>query len=463
MPTIRFLGAAQTVTGSRFLVDSNGYRFLIDCGLFQGGRALKERNWQPFPVPPDSIDAVVLTHAHIDHSGYLPRLIKDGFRGPVYCTAATADLLSLLLPDSGHLQEEDAAFANKKRYSRHDPALPLYTEAEAREVLKYLHPVPYHHLHELCPGLSFEYLHAGHILGSAMVRVRHAENGTTKVGFFTGDLGRYGQPIIKDPQTIAAADYLVIESTYGDRTHQKLEISEFLRDLINKTVKGGGSLVIPAFAIGRSQRIIYLIRQLEMAQKIPSLPIFLDSPMAVSAVSIYCSHPEEHDFEMAQLMSEASPLETGAVRLVRSVEQSKALNEFEAPSIIISASGNLAGGRILHHLKTRLRDHRNTVLFVGYQSRGSLGRLIVEGRKKVKIHGTQIAVRARVVALEALSAHADAEDIRRWVGHIKQPPSWIFLVHGEPPAQEALKAKLQEAVPSKIEIPDYLWQTELEF
>ncbi|MDA2934206.1 MBL fold metallo-hydrolase [Acidobacteria bacterium AH-259-D05] len=462
MLTIQFLGAAQTVTGSRFFLRVDGKRLLIDCGLFQGGRALKERNWEPFPVPPDSLDGVILTHAHIDHSGYLPRLMREGFQGPICCTPATADLLSLLLPDSGHLQERDAAFANKKKYSRHDPALPLYTEEEAREVLKHLQTVSYHEPHTLTEQLNFEYLHAGHILGSAMIRLNYTDNGTPRILFFTGDLGRADQPVIKDPETIERADFLLLESTYGDRIHQKTEVLAYLEKLVQQTVKEGGSLIIPSFAVGRSQRILYLLRELEEAKKIPVLPVFLDSPMAVSAVSMYCEHLDEHDFEMEQLMVEACPLESGSIRLVKSVEESKALNQQKYPCVIVSASGNLAGGRILHHLKNRLSDHRNTVLFVGYQPQGSLGRLILEGKEEVKIHGTRVAVRAQICSLDALSAHADSEEIVAWVSHIQHPPEQIFLVHGEPQAQEALKEKLEKVTSSRIMIPEYLEEIQLQ-
>jgi len=388
-------------------------------------------------------------------------LIKEGFIGPVYCTPATADLLSLLLPDSGYLQEKDAAFANKKKYSRHDPALPLYTEAEAREVLKYLKTVPYHQLSRLSDRLSFEYLHAGHILGSAMIRLNYMQNGTETVLFSTGDLGRSHQPVIKNPETIERADYLLLESTYGDRIHEDNDILSYLQTLIEQVVQSGGSLVIPAFAIGRSQSVLYFLRQLEEAGRIPALPIFLDSPMAVSAVSVYCSHLEEHDFEMESLMAEACVLEAGSVRLVKTTEESKALNQFRDPCVIISASGNLSGGRILHHLKSRLPHSRNTVLFVGYQPEGSLGRLISEGRKEVKIHGKRVAVNARVEVLDGLSAHADSEEILEWVDHMKHPPSRIFLVHGEPEAQEGLKSKLEKVITSKIEIPEYLEEVEL--
>ncbi len=461
MFTLQFLGAAQTVTGSRFLLHIDGKRLLIDCGLFQGGRVLRERNWGPFPTPPEDLDGVILTHAHIDHSGYLPRLIKEGFGGPVYCTPATADLLSLLLPDSGYLQERDAAFANKKKYSRHDPALPLYTEAEARKVLKYLKTVPYHQLSRLSDCLSFEYLHAGHILGSAMIRLNYKGKGAETLLCSTGDLGRSHQPVIKDPETIERADYLLLESTYGDRVHEKHDILSYLQTLIEQVVQSGGSLIIPAFAIGRSQNVLYFLRQLEEAGRIPVLPIFLDSPMAVRAVSVYCSHLDEHDFEMESLMAEACVLETGSVRMVKTTEESKALNQFKDPCVIISASGNLAGGRILHHLKSRLSDPRNTVLFVGYQPEGSLGRLISEGKKEVKIHGKRIAVKARIESLDGLSAHADSEEILEWMSHLKHPPSRIFLVHGEPEAQESLKGKLEKVISSKIVIPEYLEEVEL--
>ena len=462
MVGIQFLGAAQTVTGSRFFLSVNGQRLLIDCGLFQGGRALRERNWEPFPVPPDSLDAVILTHAHIDHTGYLPRLVKEGFEGPIYCTPATADLLTFLLPDSGHLQERDAYFANKKKYSRHDPALPLYTEQEARQVLKHLQPVIYHEPKALTEEVNFEYLHAGHILGSAMIRLTYPHQGGQKILFFSGDLGRSGQPLIKDPETLEKADFLLLESTYGGRTHQQVDVPAFLEELVQETVKAGGSLIIPAFAVGRSQRVLYFLRELEEARRIPILPVFLDSPMAVSAVSMYCNNLDEHDFEMSQLMAEACPLESGSIHLVKSVEESKALNEVKHPCVIVSASGNLAGGRILHHLKSRLSDRRNTVLFVGYQPQGSLGRLIMEGKEEVKIHGGRVPVRARIATLDALSAHADSGEILEWVSHIQDPPQKIFLVHGELESQEALKAQLEQVISSEIVIPDYLDEFELE-
>jgi len=462
MVGIQFFGAAQSVTGSRFFLTVNGQRLLIDCGLFQGRRKLRQRNWEPFPVPPDSLDAVVLTHAHIDHTGYLPRLVKEGFRGPIYCTPATADLLSLLLPDSGHLQERDAFFANKKKYSRHDPALPLYTEQEARRVLKQLQPVIYHEPKALTEELDFEYLHAGHILGSAMIRLRYTHSGAQKILFFSGDLGRSAQPLIKDPETIEKADFLLLESTYGGRTHQQVDVRAYLEELVQQTLQAGGSLIIPAFAVGRSQRVLYFLRELEEAGRIPVLPVYLDSPMAVRAVSMYCDNLDEHDFEMSQLMAKACPLESGSIHLVKSVEESKALNEVKSPCVIVSASGNLAGGRILHHLKNRLADSRNTVLFVGYQPQGSLGRLISEGREEVKIHGRRVPVRARIATLDALSAHADSGELLEWVGHLKEPPRKIFLVHGELDSQQALKAQLEQVISSEIVIPDYLDEFQLE-
>ena len=461
MLSLKFLGAARTVTGSRFLIAYREKRFLVDCGLFQGGKALRQRNWESLPVPPETLDAVVLTHAHIDHSGYLPRLLKEGFQGPVYCTAATADLLSLLLPDSGRLQERDAEYANRKKYSRHRPALPLYTEAEAERVLDALETIPYHRLKPLAEGLEFEYLHAGHILGSAMIRMRCRVGGVSRILFFSGDLGRRFQPIIKDPEWVEEADFLILESTYGDRVHENVDVPAFLEQLILETVKRGGSLIIPAFAIGRSQRVLYLLRELEEAGRIPRLPVYLDSPMAVGAVAMYCSHLEEHDLEMKQLTSQACPLEAGRISLVHSVEESKALNERTEPSIIVSPSGNLAGGRILHHLKRRLPDRRNTVLFVGFQPEGSLGRLILEGIEQVRIHGGGVPVNARIESLNALSAHADSAGILEWLGRFKRPPSRIFLVHGEPAAQEALKEKIPRVHPSQVSIPDHLEEVKL--
>ena len=336
-------------------------------------------------------------------------------------------------------------------------------EAEAREVLKYLKTVPYHQLSRLSDYLSFEYLHAGHILGSAMIRLNYRGKGAETILCSTGDLGRSHQPVIKDPETIERADYLLLESTYDNRVHEKNDILSYLQTLIEQVVQSGGSLIIPAFAVGRSQSVLYFLRQLEEAGRISVVPIFLDSPMAVSAVSVYCSHLDEHDFEMESLMAEACVLETGSVRMVKTTEESKALNQLKDPCIIISisASGNLSGGRILHHLKSRLPDPRNTVLFVGYQPEGSLGRLISEGKKEVKIHGKQVAVRARIELLDGLSAHADSEEILEWVSHLKHPPSRIFLVHGEPEAQEGLKGKLEKVITSKIEIPEYLEEVEL--
>lgn len=462
MLVLRFLGAAQTITGSRFLLRTKETRILIDCGLFQGGRSLKQRNWRDFPVSPSRINAVLLTHAHLDHSGYLPRLLKQGFQGPIYCTPATAELLSLLLPDSGRLQEEDAAYANRKKYSRHDPALPLYTEKEAREVLKLLHPVSYHKVQGLSGQLDFEYLRAGHILGSAMIRARYSENGATTSLLFSGDLGRPGQPIIKDPENVSRADLLILESTYGDQVHEKVDVLGYLERLVKRTVEAGGSLIIPAFAVGRCQNMLYRFRNLEETGRIPSVPVFLDSPMAVSAVPIFCNRLEEHDLEMQELMSDVCPLQSGNLHMVRTVEESKALNRSQTPCVIISASGTLAGGRILHHLQNRLSDARNTVLFVGYQPVGSLGRLLVEGRKRVKIHGVQVPVRANIACLNALSAHADSEEIVSWLAEFDRAPSHIFLVHGEVRAQEALTRKLGKAVSSQVILPKYLQRFDLE-
>lgn len=329
-------------------------------------------------------------------------------------------------------------------------------------MLKHLLPVGYHRLQELSPFLKFQYFQAGHILGSAMVRFQYSQNGTSRSMLFTGDLGRPGQPIIKDPEPVPSADPLVLESTYGDSVHSNIDVSSYLESLLKQTVEAGGSLIIPAFAVGRCQNLLYRFRQLEEAGRIPTVLVFLDSPMAASAVSIFCNCLEEHDLEMQQLMSEACPLEGGNLHLVKTSKESKALNRYQKPCVIISASGTLAGGRILHHLVNRLSDARNTVLFVGYQPEGSLGRLLVEGRKEVKIHGVRVPVQARIAYLDALSAHADSDEILNWLAGFERPPSRIFLVHGEVRAQKALKARLGEVTSSQVILPAHLQRFDLE-
>jgi len=463
MATIQFLGAARTVTGSKHLIEVDGYRTLVDCGLFQGLKELRLRNWEPFPLAPSSINSVVLTHAHIDHTGYLPRLVRDGFDGPVYATPATVELARILLPDSARLQEEDAAYVNKIGSSKHSPAAPLYSERDANEACRHLEPVNYHKWIELTKKLSFEFVTAGHIIGSSFVLFDfESKDGGRKRMIMTGDLGRYGEPIIPDPSVVDEADYIVVESTYGNRNHPDYDVKAKLAEIINETASRGGHVLIPAFAIGRTQQLLYLIRELEEENRIPILRVFVDSPMAVSATKLYLRHKEDHDLEMKDLMDERkNPLATKRFNLARTVQESKNVSAEEEPTIVISASGMATGGRILHHLRKRLPDERNTVIFVGFQPEGTRGRRLIDGEDEVKIFGEFTPVRAKIERLENLSAHADSREILRWLGGFKRAPETVFLVHGEPAAQEALKNKIVEKFGWRVEIPEYLQKFEL--
>jgi metallo-beta-lactamase family protein len=463
MAHIQFLGATRTVTGSKHLIEVDGYRVMVDCGLFQGLKELRKRNWEPFPIDPSSINAVILTHAHIDHTGFLPKLVRDGFNGTVYCTPATVDLARILLPDSGRLQEEETAYANKVGSSKHRPALPLYREKDANEALKHLQSVNYHKRIELTNHLSFEFVTAGHILGSGFVNLDiKRPDGRHKCMTLTGDIGRYDEPIIHDPTKIEEADYIVLESTYGDRAHPDFDVKARLAELINQAVVRGGHILIPSFAVGRAQQLIYLIRELEEENRIPILPVYVDSPMAISATRFYLSHNEDHDLEMQDLVDEQkNPLSTGRFNFARSVEESKIVSAQEEPSIVISASGMATGGRILHHLLKRLPDERNTVIFPGFQAAGTRGRRLVEGEKEIKIFGQFIPVRAQIERLENLSAHADYREIMRWLGGFKHAPEKIFLVHGEPHAAESLKTMIGEKFGWEVQIPEYLEKFDL--
>ncbi|HHS98237.1 MAG TPA: MBL fold metallo-hydrolase [Chloroflexi bacterium] len=442
--TLSFLGAAGGVTGSRFLLQTDGRRYLVDCGLFQGGRRTKEMNWEPFPIPPSQIDAVLLTHAHIDHSGYLPRLVCQGFQGPIYATDATGALLEIMLPDSAYLQEQDAAYANKKGYSRHQPALPLYTIADAQAALEQVRTVSFDQPLRL-DGATVTWRPAGHILGSAIVEVDvETPNGTRRV-VFSGDLGRYNDEIMKPPTRIPEADVLLVESTYGDRPHADQSVQDALAEAVNGVVERGGVLLIPAFAVGRTQQVLYHIRQLQDKGRVPDLPVFIDSPMAVEASHIYCQFGDDHNLDVNLLMDHrVCPLRCRDTRFVRDVRESKALNRMEGPAVILSASGMLSGGRILHHLKWRLPDSRNTVLFVGYQAEGTRGRRLLEGAEKIRIHGEKVEVRAHIAMVDALSAHADRDELLRWLGGFTTPPGRTFVIHGEPQASEALCRTLGE-------------------
>jgi metallo-beta-lactamase family protein len=441
--TLEFLGAAGTVTGSKFLVTAGGRRLLVDCGLYQGLKELRLRNWDRLPVDPASVDWVVLTHGHIDHSGYLPRFITDGFRGPVFATRGTADLLRIMLPDAGHLLEEEAQYHNKRGSSRHRPALPLYTAADGLAAAEQTRGVGYGERVELAPGLGFTFRRAGHILGSANVRLDLGEGSERRRVVFSGDVGRYGAPILPDPAPIDEADYIVVESTYGDRRHDPDPIAAQLQRLVMAAVARGGGIVVPAFAIGRTQELMYHLDGLEKTRQIPRLPIWLDSPMAIEATEIYCAHPEEFDGEMQALMRRrACPLEAGEFRLARSPDESRALNALTGPVMIISASGMVTGGRVLHHLRLRLPDPRTTVLLVGYQAAGTRGRRLQEGERTLRIFGEDVPVRATIEVVHGLSAHADVDGLMRWLRTAGRPPRRVFVVHGEPGPAQALAHRI---------------------
>lgn len=443
MTSLRFLGAAGTVTGSRHLVEHGGRRVLLDCGLFQGEKAIRRRNWEPFPIPPESIDVVVLSHGHIDHTGYLPRLVNEGFRGLVVSTPATRDLLAIMLPDSGRLHEEEAAYARRERFSRHDPPLPLYTEEDAARTIPMIHTARYGVPRDLGGGITLVFHPAGHILGSATVQLELEGGGERHCVVFSGDLGRHGSPILPDPERLRRATALIVESTYADRSHAGEDPRARLGEVVRRTVESRGVLLIPAFAIGRTQDVLYHLRQLQLAGEIPgSLPIFLDSPMACDATPLYLMHREEHDEEMVRLIKEGRrPLHPGSLEFVTSFQESRELNGRGGPLIILSASGMATGGRILHHLKHRLPDPRTTVLFVGYQAAGTRGRRLVNGEKTVRIHGQDVPVAARIEMLDGLSAHGDRDDVDRWLSEIAVPPVRTFCVHGETGALEAARSR----------------------
>ena len=434
--TLTFLGAAGTVTGSKHYLQSGQTRLLLDCGLFQGLKELRLRNWAPCPVPAASIGGVLLSHAHIDHSGALPRLGREGFRGPIYCTPGTADLLKIMLPDAAHLQEEEADFFNRHQTSKHQPALPLFTTADADHVLTQVRPVGFNDSFSPAQGVTARFINAGHILGAGLVEV--SINGRTLV--FSGDLGRYGVPIMRDPDPVLAADVLLVESTYGNRLHPADDHRDRLVSGVQRTFQKKGWLLIPAFAVGRSQEILYDLRELEGAARIPSLPVYLDSPMAIEATAMYARHAEEHDQDLQR--AEASgerPFAPKRVRICKSADDSKRLNDTDGPGIIIAGSGMATGGRILHHLARRLPDERTTVLFVGYQAAGTRGRLLREGAREMKMLGQSVPVRATIMASDSYSAHADQGEILRWLGGFTSPPETTYIVHGEPDAAAALQ------------------------
>lgn len=454
IPTIQFLGAARCVTGSKFLLRTAEGTTLIDCGLFQGLKELRQRNWEPFPFPPSQIDRVILTHAHIDHTGYLPRLCKEGFNGQVYCTPSTAELLGLLLPDCGHLQEEDARYAAMKNFSKHASPQPLFTVEEARASLRLLRPVNFAQGVELADGIVFTYHPTGHILGAGSLEIRM---GKTRL-WFSGDLGRYHDEVMNPPTQGHEADYIIVESTYGDRRHPDNDVSADLAAIISRTVERGGSVLVPAFAIGRTQTMLYHIRRLEDAKRIPRLPVFIDSPMAVDASALYCKFGDEENLKLNLTMDDESCclLRCRETTFVRTPDESKRINDIQTPAIIIAASGMATGGRVVHHLARRLPDKRNTVLLVGYQAEGTRGRALMNGAKQLKIHGQFVPVRAEVASISGLSAHGDQNDLMRWLSGFRQAPRRVFLVHGEEDGLRGLDMQIREQLKWHTHIPSYL-------
>ena len=461
MAKLTFLGAAGTVTGSKYLVEAGGKKLLIDCGLFQGEKELRERNWAPLPISPSTVDWVVLTHAHIDHTGYLPKLVSGGFRGPIYANPATCELTRILLPDSAHIQEEDAERAERKGYSRHSPALPLYTVEEAQEALSHLREIPRSDPFRISPEFSVRGYDAGHILGSSSLELTITENGRATTVVFSGDIGRYDQPILNNPRTPPRADYLLCESTYGDRDHPSGSVLDELANVVNRVVKRGGSVVIPGFAVGRIQSLLYLLRQLELAGRIPQIPTYVDSPMAITATQLYLSHREDHSPEFERVQHDTGdPLDLRDVHMTRSVEESKQINRI-ASCLILSASGMATGGRVLHHLEQRLPDARNAVLLAGFQAAGTRGRLLADGAKTLRMYGAEVPVRAEIVNMHQLSAHAGQSELLRWLEGFQSAPKQTWLVHGEPPGLNALQALIRERKKWKADVARYAQTVEL--
>jgi metallo-beta-lactamase family protein len=444
---LTFLGATGTVTGSKYLLEVGGRRLLVDCGLFQGFKQLRLRNWAPLPVPPATLDAVVLTHAHIDHSGYLPLLVERGYRHPVHCTEATAALCRILLPDSAHLQEEAAAHANRHGYSKHRPALPLYTMEDARRSLKSLSAVPFDHDFEPLPGVRVRFLRAGHLLGAAMVSIR-AEGRTL---LFSGDLGRPHDLILPAPAAVDHADYLVLESTYGDRLHDPGDARDRLADVLNRTAARGGIVIAPSFAVGRAQALLFLVHLLRSERRIPAaLPVYLNSPMAADATALYIRFRGEH-----RLTRDQCEAMCRLVTIVSSVEESRQLNEQSWPKLIIAASGMASGGRVLHHLRALAPDARNTILFTGFQAAGTRGRALLEGATSIKMFGEYVPVRAEVAVIDNLSAHADYAETLDWLRRFARGPRRAFITHGEPAASDALRLRIVEALEWDCTVPEY--------
>lgn len=456
--SITSYGAARTVTGSKHLLEVDGRKILIDCGQFQGLKELRERNWQPLP----QVESVILTHAHLDHCGLLPRLVQQGYRGKIFCTPATAQLTKIVMADAGRLQEEDAERANRKGYTKHKPALPLFTEEDAARAMTLFQPVGYNRPVPVAPGVTVEFLNAGHLLGSSFARVHIASENKTIL--FGGDLGRYGRPVLPDPTPVAEADVLYVESTYGDRVHEADDDAAKLARVISETVERKGKVVIPSFALGRVEELLYWIGLLESQKRIPELPVYVDSPMAKEVLYEYRQRLNELDPEISQMASnnhavqrrerDVMAFSTARLRVVVSPKESQQVQEQKAPAIIISASGMATGGRVLHHLKRTLPDERNTILFVGYQSIGTRGRQIRDGAEFTRIHGDEIPIRAHVESFDSMSAHGDSNEIMKWLGGFTRPPQLTCLVHGEPGPMDTLKARIERELSWTVKTPN---------
>ncbi|WP_144604194.1 MBL fold metallo-hydrolase RNA specificity domain-containing protein [Algoriphagus algorifonticola] len=453
--TVKFLGGAGSVTGSKYLIDLGEFEFLVDCGLFQGRRELRERNWDKFPMPLEQLEAVVITHAHMDHVGYLPRLVKQGFKGPIYCTEASSELIKILLLDSGKLQEEEAEFARKKGYSRHDNPQPLYTVEDAEAVFPLLVPKAFDQAFEIHPKVKVTYFHAGHILGAAITKILIKGSSQEKKLVFSGDLGRFHDPLLFPPTLIPKADILWIESTYGDRIAPKVKPEEELGSAIRDTFDRGGLVIIPSFAVGRTQLVLYYLFKLMEKGKIPKVPIFLDSPMAIDATKLYLDFSTDHQLTAA-LEEDQHPFNHRQLRYFQKQEQSMSLNEYRGNAIIVSASGMATGGRVLHHLHHHLPHERNGVIFVGFQAEGTRGRRLVEGEKYITIYGNQVPVNAKVYQIDGLSAHADQEELMEWAEGFTERPKMTFIIHGEEKSAEVLADKLKNELSWNTTIPNYL-------
>ena len=465
--SLSFLGAAENVTGSRYMLEANGRRVLIDCGLYQEWH-LKERNWDSLPCPPAEIDAVLLTHAHLDHCGWLPRLVSGGFKGPVYATSATAEIAGIIMLDSAHIQEEDAAYKQKrhKKEGRTPPrqVKPLYTTADANEAIPLLKPVQYDEIVPVVDGVTVTFHDAGHILGSSMLEVTVTDGADQRVILFSGDVGRWNLPILRDPTVFEQADYILCESTYGDRDHDKPEdINELLADVINSTERAGGNIIIPSFSVERAQEVLYHLNELLVADKIPHLMTFLDSPMAIRVTEVFERHPNLFDKEtMKMIQQHNSPFDFAGLQMTRTTAQSKAINHIRGTALIIAGSGMCTGGRVKHHLVNNIGRPETTVLFVGYQAVGTLGRRIVDGEKEVRILGRTHAVKARIERLYGFSAHADRNELLRWLSPIKKGPRHLFVTHGEPKAAQAFSKLVADKLGWKNSVPKYLDKVTLE-